>query len=468
MLEDDIYRTSSQYRLWSFTEDSLRTIRANTNEAASQRVRVAIRRAKSDAPARQATATPSRSGSGTPNDAEDNKGAEAGKDGEKEKEIECLTPEEELELVRYYCEKTMELGDEYRPPLPTVVRATAVQYLRRFYLTNSPMTYHPKSIMPCALFLATKTENYYMSLRSFAEHIPNSTPEDIIAPEFLLTQGLRFTFDVRHPFRSLEGGIMELNAIAQGEGAPGPHHPEQTAASLQQALQALPPPPPSSANTNPKQSSSTTSRIAKAHQNTRELLRSAAQLTDVYFLYTPSQIWLSAFLLADKPLAEFYIDTKLVPPPPTNPSSQQPNPPQLSQGQSLFTALRTKLSQVLTSCSATLLSYQTSHTPATAPATMKNLKRIGKKLYHCQNPEKIDLLSLNRAAKREGSSVVTGSGSGVGGTPTAVSVGPAGGGGSEEERAAKKRKLERERFEREGARIFGGELGGEGRKGVDG
>ncbi|PGH32870.1 cyclin H [[Emmonsia] crescens] len=462
MLEDEIYRSSSQYRLWSFTEESLRSIRANTNAVASERVRAAIRRTKKDVRHQQpAAVTPMmRSGSGTPNaagDADDgnngndnNKTAEMTSNGEQttEKEIECLTAEEELELVRYYCEKTMELGDEYKPPMPTAVRATAIQYLRRFYLTNSPMTYHPKSIMPCALFLATKTENYYMSLRSFAEHIPNSTPEDIIAPEFLLTQGLRFTFDVRHPFRSLEGGIMELNAIARGEGAPGPHHPEQVAAGLQQAIQSLPPPNPDS-----KPGGSITSRIAKAHHNTREILRSAAQLTDVYFLYTPSQIWLSALLLADKPLAEFYIDTKLVPPPPSSSSASVS-----SQASKLFTTLRAKLSRVLDSCSTTLSTYQTSHTPTTAPATMKNLKRIGRKLYHCQNPEKIDLRSLNRAAKREGSSIAATGTPAAAEAAAATGVNAAGEDEAELQRAAKKRKLERERFERDGARLFGGDL----------
>lgn len=113
MIEDDIYRTSTQYRLWSFTEETLRSIRTNTNTLASERVRAAIRRAKE---ARQ-TNPPTTD----PGDVY-TKGADA-KNGESaEQEIECLTPEEESELVRYFCEKTMELGDEYKPPLPTTVR----------------------------------------------------------------------------------------------------------------------------------------------------------------------------------------------------------------------------------------------------------------------------------------------------------------------------------------------------------
>lgn len=111
MIEDDIYRTSSQFRLWSYTEDSLRTLRATTNALASERVRAALKRARE---ARQTAAgTPSQSG-----EPADGKGA-----GE-ENDIECLTPEEEQELVRYYCEKTVELGETYKPPLPTIVRVS--------------------------------------------------------------------------------------------------------------------------------------------------------------------------------------------------------------------------------------------------------------------------------------------------------------------------------------------------------
>ncbi|RMJ26348.1 cyclin ccl1 [Aspergillus sp. HF37] len=407
MIEDDIYRTSSQYRLWSFTQDSLRSLRDTTNAVASDRVRAARRRMQ---PASSAAATPNPSGSDTDSKRD-------------EKPVECLTPDEEQDLVRYYCEQTLELGERYRPAIPTIVRSTAIQYLRRFYLTNSPMTYHPKTIMACALFLATKTENYYMSLRHFADALPpDITGDDVIAPEFLLMQGLRFTFDVRHPFRGLEGGIMELQAIAQGLGQPAPHFPAQTAESLQKGLLAVPPPPstPSSSSS----SSSTTDRLARAHGTTRETLKTAAQMTDAYFLYTPSQIWLSAFYLADRPLAEFYLDTKL--------GSD-------SEMGGILHTLRTKLLHTLSSCSALLQSY----TPSTADADqMKNLKRIAKKRHHCANPDKANL------AGRKRDPAVAGAG---GGGETGTSE-------SEVDRMAKKRKLEREQRETDGKELFGGEL----------
>ncbi|KAH3143299.1 hypothetical protein LV164_004580 [Aspergillus fumigatus] len=396
-------------------EASLRSLRENTNAVASQRVRAALRRARE---ARQ-SANPSAAGTATAGTTADGKGAD-------ENVIDCLTPEEETELVRFYCEKAVELADTYKPPLPSTVRATAIQYIRRFYLSNSPMTYSPKTIMPCALFLATKTDNFYMSLRQFAEKVPgDTTAEDIIAPEFLIMQSLRFTFDVRHPFRGLEGGVMELQAMAEGLGQPAPHLPHQTSEDLRRGLLAVPPPP------NAPQSSSITDRIARAHTTTRELLKTAAQMTDAYFLYTPSQIWLAAFMLADRPLAEYYLDTKLGGPTAESANAQAGNP---------LYELRVKLLRTLNQCAALLQSYKPLNSD---PEQMKNLKRIGKKFYYCQNPEKISLAGQKRIPAAAAAAASAGEG--------ATSE-------SEVERQAKKRKLEREQRDREARDIFGGEL----------
>ena len=80
--EDDIYRASTQYRLWSFTADSLAEFRATTNSLASHHVREALRRAGSN-----------------------------GDDAESANGVDCLTVEEELKLVRFYCDRAMKLAD---------------------------------------------------------------------------------------------------------------------------------------------------------------------------------------------------------------------------------------------------------------------------------------------------------------------------------------------------------------------
>lgn len=132
MIEDDIYRTSSQFRLWSYTSSSLQSLRATTNAVASARVRAALRRARENhAPATSsAPGTPQPGADGEPRESD-------------EKQIECLTPAEELVLVRYYCEKTLDLAETYKPPLPTMVRvgSTSREAFARVLRTDNVMLY---------------------------------------------------------------------------------------------------------------------------------------------------------------------------------------------------------------------------------------------------------------------------------------------------------------------------------------
>lgn len=265
------------------------------------------------------------------------------------------------------------------------------------------MTYHPKELVPTAVFLATKTENCYTALKDFASKLPKATPEDVIAPEFLLTQGLRFTFDVRHPYRGLEGGYMELLAIVNGsgEGEPGS---DVSPSQLQKQMLSVP-----AVNGRSKTHMTVeevTKRTEKAKSRAQELLKTSALFTDAYFLYTPSQIWLSAFFLADEPLTRFYVDLKL---------------PALS-------TFKTKLVTLLQSCAVVLRS-----SPSANPGEEEigKLRKIDKKLYMCRNPEKIDLVGISKAQKREG---------------TADGL---------DEQVVKKRKLEREKSEKEAEDVFG-------------
>ena len=100
MSEDERYRTSTQYRLWSYTPQSLLAQRSSTNRIAADRVREAVRRA------RQAQNVSSI----------DTSEAENGVAGSPEGEVDCLTVEEELKLVAFYCRQTLQLGDHLKVP----------------------------------------------------------------------------------------------------------------------------------------------------------------------------------------------------------------------------------------------------------------------------------------------------------------------------------------------------------------
>ena len=275
--------------------------------------------------------------------------------------------------------------------------------MKRFYLSNSPMTYHPKEIMPSAIFLSTKTENHYISLQKFVSKLPKTTAEDVLAPEFLLTQGLRFTFDVRHPQRGLEGGYMELIALAKGDLTLGSAM-EKTKKDLQQEMIFLKPAQVGGRTGTTIESA--VARIQTAHGKAKDTLKTSALLTDAYFLYTPSQLWLAALMQADEPLVRFFLDVKF-------PTSSPVKP---------------KLLAALQACGQ-LFESSPSANPSKEEVT--ELTKIDRKLYKCRNPEKIDLVGINNAQKREGEE------DGL------------------DEKVVKKRKLEREKSEKEAADVFG-------------
>ncbi|KAI9888857.1 MAG: hypothetical protein M1814_006207 [Vezdaea aestivalis] len=371
--EDDLYRSTSQCKRWFFTADQLAEQRRQTNALAAERVRTALKAA--------ATAS-----------------------GSSQSEIDCLAPEEELTFVNFYCGRLLDLSDHEK--FPTNVKCTAAQYFRRFYLSNSPMTYHPKDIVLSSLFLATKTENHYTPLKTFAAAV-SKTPDAVLATEFLLLQSLHFTLEIRQPNRGLEGGIMELLSLVNNDtslllsqssqaSTPAPTPPASTPDTLDLTplLHALEP-----------DRNRLKNRVKRAHGAAKEILKSPALLTDAYFSYTPSQIWLAALRMADPSLATFYLTLKVAP---------------------LDPSIRIRVETAIVDC-AVLMSAASQ---GEGKAGQDEAKRIDKKLFRCAHPETKDLGQLNARAKRTGGTTESAEKEAV-------------------EKAAKKRKLEKERREKE-------------------
>ncbi|KAI9653356.1 MAG: hypothetical protein M1831_006061 [Alyxoria varia] len=470
LTEDDIYRNSTQYKLWSYTPEALASLRATTNKTASERVVAAIKRHRKESKRKKAEehasaqaegetaklngtqTSPSNRDSNTPQYAALSPPAPPSTgntsasqtpqhdpyDSESStSEVDTLTVSEELKLITHYSRQLLRFSSVAFPRrLPRVVPSTAVQFFRRFYLSNSPMTYHPKEIFPTCLFLANKTENASMSLGSFVRRIQEPPikskmgAHDILAPEFFVTQGLRFTFDVRHPMTGLGAGWMELLAMARGEvgmsirGAETDQNGttaetsqdqqekktrEAIAKSLQQSLLSLPPTLPWTDTTGeqtpgdpPARSVQTLERrIGLAHDRAKELLSEAALISDAYLLYSPAQIWLAALWVADEPLARCYLGTKIPLPASVEVTQDGEEKEQNAQGgagnaNENHQHDATRILDVITSCAA-MLSAQ--HHGPEAQTPKEELIRIDKKLYHCRNPEKRDLVGLNRAVK---------------------------------------------------------------------
>lgn len=248
--EDERYRQSSQYRLWSYSPTGLQELRQKTNALAKQQIAA---RLNTDPPP------------------------------------DFLSTEEEARLVKFFTIELIRAAQFCE--LPTEIRSTAAIFLRRFYVTNSVMTYPPTELLKTSLFFGCKAEGFYIRLARLADKFPNTTSEQILAGEFLLCQGIRFAFDVRHPFRALEGAILELRRKLPAE---------QT-------------------------------RINTAHMRAREILKFSPLVTDVYFHYAPSQIMMAAVLIADSGLADVLI--------PVPDSADESSAAQLNLRNKIFAAL---------------------------------------------------------------------------------------------------------------------------------
>ena len=111
---------SSQARSWRFDEAALAAEHARLNEDARQRISAtAARRTGPAALTLQSAPDPA----------------------------SYLSPADESLLVGYYLEQLAKLSNVFQ--FPQTVPATATTYMKRFYLRNTCMDYHPKNVM-CA------------------------------------------------------------------------------------------------------------------------------------------------------------------------------------------------------------------------------------------------------------------------------------------------------------------------------
>lgn len=275
------------------------------------------------------------------------------------------------------------------------------------------MTYPPKEIYKTVLFLACKTEATHMTLSEYARRI-STDPEQVLAPEYKVMQALRFTLDVRQPFRGLKGVLMEMLNMTAGLAGPVEGMEQQDGDQLQAAMMALSAPSkesktqwatPASGKMDEKHLND---RVQAAYSAARNLLDAPALLTDVYFLYTPSQILLAAMLLADEPLTSFYLSTKLP----------------------VTSSMQSKIVATICECAEMLSSHDQN-----TVLTKDERAELEKKLERCRDPSTKDLVKAFAAMRQDGAED-----------------------GKVEEGVAKRRKLEREKGQKEGEDLFGPSL----------
>lgn len=229
------YLESSQYKRWTLTREELTRRRNAVAETINKTI-------------------------------SENVALEVSLSGPIDRRSEFPTTEESLCIVEYYASKINDTGTVLN--LPSHLKATAAMYLKRFYLSHSPLHYHPKQIMITSLFLATKTCEHHVSLDDFVKRIPKLTREGIIEHEFLLSSTICFDFMVWSAYRPLYGFILDMEVVLKDVSA-----------------------------------------VTKAHDAAKESI-SACIWTDLSFLYSPSHIALSALHSVAPTLLAEYLKVK--------------------------------------------------------------------------------------------------------------------------------------------------------------
>ncbi|KAF3313904.1 hypothetical protein TWF173_005498 [Orbilia oligospora] len=333
-MEDQLYTTTTQCKTWSFGPTTLSNLRSATNAAGVRSIKRGWKRARVEASS--STNTPLAT---TPIPSNNNTPTPIPADPSTIPDPEPLSPSEELTLVNYYMLRLMAMSDIFS--FPSSVKATACIFLSRFHLHHSVHSYHPKHLLTTILFLATKTENNYLSTAEFCKRIPKLTPEAVLKYEFKVAGGIGWDFEIRHPLRGADGGIMEL-------------------------LTAL---------------------------GSNSYLTKEALVSDVYYHYTPPQIFLGALWLADKELAEAYIEWRFgenstMGRPIKKKKKERKGKEKATEEESAAEApklptLAPKLIPAVTACAEMMLKAQEYE-----KIPVDVLKRIDKKLHRCQNPQK--------------------------------------------------------------------------------
>ncbi|KAJ2870734.1 hypothetical protein FB639_004578, partial [Coemansia asiatica] len=246
-----LFKQTSQYRDWRFTPESLAQQRAANNKKGIERVLQGLREEA------QVDDDPSMSETRI-NEAKNN----------------LLTPSEELELVDYYLQMvhvyalTYKRNGLLKPDAVNNVKATAINFIKRFYIHNVVFDYPPKSIMLTCFYLATKVENAFVKIDDFIRPLQSAEMkrggkaqtknEDILDLEFVVIQSLQFELAAHHPYRPAYGFYLDMQAYIEDKGL-----------------------------------------LKEVYEKTQSYIDQSLY-TDLVFFYQPSQIALGAFKLAAK------------------------------------------------------------------------------------------------------------------------------------------------------------------------
>ncbi len=155
---------------------------------------------------------------------------------DEEKSQYFLTAAEERTLLKFYEIKMRDFCRKFTPQMPKPVIGTAFHYLKRFYLNNSVMDYHPKELLITCVYLACKVEEFNVSIKQFVANVKGDlekATDIILNNELLLMQHLNYQLTIHNPYRPIEGLLIDLKVRSNL------HDPDRLRATIEDFLDKL-------------------------------------------------------------------------------------------------------------------------------------------------------------------------------------------------------------------------------------
>ncbi|KAI9216115.1 cyclin-like protein [Blastocladiella britannica] len=173
-----VHENSSQYKHWRFAPQQLADLRRAANAAAITDARESIQREAE----LSATVPPS--------------------------SIDFLSPDEEYEMLNFVLVQLVPVCKKLK--LGPIIRATAIMFMKRFYVYKSVMDYPLKEVMATCVFLAAKVESSFVDLTRLVESIKGLSKSYIKELEFTVCDVLKYQFWVWHPIEAAQGIYLDV------------------------------------------------------------------------------------------------------------------------------------------------------------------------------------------------------------------------------------------------------------------
>ena len=133
------------------------------------------------------------------------------------KKENALTLQEERQLIRSYLCYLKEFFKKFQPTVRKPVIAIALNYMKRFYLSESCMypAYHPRGIGITCAYLDCKVDEFNVNIHQFMKNVKGDSDraaQIVLHNEMLLMEKLKFHLIVHLPYRPVQGLLIDLRA----------------------------------------------------------------------------------------------------------------------------------------------------------------------------------------------------------------------------------------------------------------